>query len=101
MNPVLYQADEIVETWSRITAPLLWVEGADTDVTKWWGDRYPRSDFEARLARVPLVEQERLADCGHMLHHDQPEALAARLLRFLSAGRLGSRAAAMNPEASR
>ena len=83
VNPVLYQADEIVETWSRIAAPLLWVEGADTDVTKWWGDRYPRSVFEARLARVPRVEQHQLAACGHMLHHDQPEALAARLLAFL------------------
>ena len=83
VNPALYQADEAVETWARITAPLLWVEGANTDVTKWWGDRYPRSEFEARLARVAHVECETLADCGHMLHHDQPEALAARLLKFL------------------
>jgi len=83
VNPILYRADEAVETWARIAAPLLWVEGAETDVTKWWGDRYPRSEFEARLARVPQVERETLADCGHMLHHDQPEALAARLLRFL------------------
>ena len=83
VNPVLYQADEVVETWARITAPLLWVEGADTNVSQWWGDRYPRSVFEARLARVAQVEREALADCGHMLHHDQPEALAARLLSFL------------------
>jgi len=84
VNPALYQADEVVETWARIVAPLLWIEGADTDVGKWWGSRYPRSEFDARLARVPQVERERLADCGHMLHHDQPEALAARLLAFLS-----------------
>jgi pimeloyl-ACP methyl ester carboxylesterase len=32
---------------------------------------------------VPQLERETLADCGHMLHHDRPEALAARLLRFL------------------
>ncbi len=83
VNPVLYQADEVVETWARITAPLLWVEGADTNVSQWWGDRYPRSVFEARLARVAQVERATLADCGHMLHHDQPEALAARLLSFL------------------
>ena len=83
VNPVLYQADEVVETWARITAPLLWVEGADTKVSQWWGDRYPRSVFEARLARVAQVERATLADCGHMLHHDQPEALAARLLSFL------------------
>ena len=83
VNPVLHRAEETVETWACITAPLLWVEGADTDVSKWWGNRYPRSEFEARLARVPQVERETLADCGHMLHHDQPETLAARLLRFL------------------
>jgi pimeloyl-ACP methyl ester carboxylesterase len=83
VNPALYQASEVVETWRRIAAPLLWVEGADTDVTQWWGKRYPRSEFDARLAVVPRLERESLADCGHMLHHDQPAALAARLLRFL------------------
>jgi len=83
VNPALYQAPEVVETWARISAPVLWVEGADTDVSKWWGDRYPRSEFEARLARVAQVERETLSDCGHMLHHDQPAALAKRLLRFL------------------
>jgi len=83
VNPALYQADEVVETWRHIAAPLLWVEGADTDVTKWWGERYPRSEFDARLAVVPRLERESLADCGHMLHHDQPAALAARLLRFI------------------
>lgn len=83
VNPALYQADEVVETWRRIAAPLLWVEGADTDVTKWWGERYPRSEFDARLGVVPRLERESLADCGHMLHHDQPVALAARLLRFI------------------
>ena len=56
---------------------------ANTDIDKWWGQRYPRSEFEARLAMVPRYESQTLANCGHMLHHDQPEALAARLLRFL------------------
>ena len=67
-----------------ITAPLLWVEGDLTDITKWWGHRYPRSDFEARLAVVPSVQRERLSPCGHMLHHDQPEALARALRAFLA-----------------
>lgn len=85
-NPVLYRREEVLETWKLITAPLLWVEGNETDVTKWWGDRYPREDFESRLAVVPRVERALLADCGHMLHHDQPEALAARLKAFLDGG---------------
>ena len=84
VNPVLYRAAEVVEAWRRVAAPVLWVEGADTDVTKFWGDRYPRADFEARLAQVPQVERLVLADCGHMLHHDQPAALAVRLATFLA-----------------
>jgi pimeloyl-ACP methyl ester carboxylesterase len=83
VNPVLYRKDEVLETWRLITAPLLWVDGDLTDIAKWWGHRYPRSDFDARLAIVPNVQRERLSPCGHMLHHDQPEALAARLQRFL------------------
>ena len=84
VNPVLYRVEEIMAGWRRIAAPVLWVEGANTDVTKFWGNRYPREDFEARLAQVPHVERLLLEDCGHMLHHDQPAAVAARLRTFLA-----------------
>ena len=84
VNPVLYRADETLAAWRAIEAPLLWVEGAETDVAKWWGDRYPRAEFDARLAEVPRVQRLVLADCGHMLHHDRPEALAEALLDFLA-----------------
>jgi pimeloyl-ACP methyl ester carboxylesterase len=73
----------VLACWRQITAPVLWVEGANTDTTVWWGDRYPRSDFEQRIAVVPQLERELLPDCGHMLHHDQPERLARRLEAFL------------------
>ncbi len=85
VNPVLYRKDEALECWQRIEAPVLWIEGDSTDTARWWGNRYPRSDFEARLARVPRVERALLPDCGHMLHHDQPERLAEALERFLDA----------------
>jgi pimeloyl-ACP methyl ester carboxylesterase len=84
VNPTLYRKDEVLEAWKLITAPVLWVEGANTDVGKFWGDRYPRADFEARLAHVKQLERCVLADCGHMLHHDQPQALAERLRAFLA-----------------
>ena len=83
VNPVLYRKDEVLETWKLITAPLLWAEGDQTDVAKWWGHRYPRSDFDARLAVVPEVKRVVLSPCGHMLHHDQPQALAGHLAAFL------------------
>ena len=82
-NPILYRKAEIIAAWERITAPVLWIEGDSTDVTKWWGNRYPREDFEARLARVPKLQQVVLKDAGHMLHHDQPQALAQQLEAFL------------------
>ncbi len=83
VNPVLYRREEVVATWRRIAAPVLWVEGAETDVAKFWGNRYPRTDFEDRLAQVPSVEQVVLPECGHMLHHDQPAALAQQMATFL------------------
>jgi pimeloyl-ACP methyl ester carboxylesterase len=82
-NPVLYQKAEVLECWKRIAAPVLWVEGDRTDVSKWWGERYPRADFDARLALVPKLERQLLSPAGHMLHHDQPEALAQHIERFL------------------
>ncbi|MDE1949872.1 MAG: alpha/beta hydrolase [Burkholderiales bacterium] len=85
VNPVLYRVDEQLEAWKLISAPLLWVEGDRTDVDKWWGHRYPRSEFHERLSVVARVQRETLSPCGHMLHHDQPEALARRLAAFLDA----------------
>jgi pimeloyl-ACP methyl ester carboxylesterase len=83
-NPLLYQKDEVLECWKLIRAPLLWVEGDRTDIAKWWGHRYPREEFDARLALVPRVQKHVLSPAGHMLHHDQPEALAVRLEAFLA-----------------
>jgi pimeloyl-ACP methyl ester carboxylesterase len=83
-NPVLYRAEEHIAMWQRITAPVLWAEGDRTDMAKWWGERYPRAEFEARLAVVARLQRALLSPCGHMLHHDQPEALAGHIARFLA-----------------
>jgi pimeloyl-ACP methyl ester carboxylesterase len=83
VNPILYRVDETLATWRRIAAPVLWIEGDSTDTAAWWGHRYSKAEFHERLAVVPRVERAVLADCGHMLHHDQPAALAARIAAFL------------------
>ncbi len=83
VNPIGYRKDEVLACWRRISAPLLWVEGDLTELESWWGHRYPRSEFEARLAVVPKVERAVLSPAGHMLHHDQPDALAAAIEDFL------------------
>ncbi|MFT3816456.1 MAG: alpha/beta hydrolase [Rubrivivax sp.] len=85
VNPVLYQVQETLETWKGIAAPLLWIEGEQTDTAEWWGERYSRAEFLQRLAVVTTpVRQVLLPHCGHMLHHDQPEALARELATFLA-----------------
>jgi pimeloyl-ACP methyl ester carboxylesterase len=83
INPSLYRKDEVLEGWKRISAPTLWIEGDETDPDRWWGHRYPRSEFDARIALVRDLQRVRLADCGHMLHFDQPQAVAAALQAFL------------------
>lgn len=82
-SPTLYQRDEVLETWKLITAPVLWIEGDQTDIARWWGTRYTKAEFHQRLDVVAQVERQVLAPAGHMLHHDQPEALAQRLEAFL------------------
>ena len=82
-NPLLYQRDEVMACWSQISAPLLWVEGDQTDAGKWWNGRYTKEEFHERLKVVASVEKAVLSPAGHMLHHDQPEALARRLEAFL------------------
>lgn len=84
-TPVLYQRDEVLETWKLITAPVMWVEGDQTDIARWWGTRYTKPEFHERLNAVTSrVERHVLSPAGHMLHHDQPEALAALLERFFA-----------------
>lgn len=85
VNPVMTRAEDVIATWGRISAPLLWVEGEGKDFDGWYDGRYTRPQFEQRLAAVPKVQRLKLDPAGHMLHHDQPEALARALDAFLDA----------------
>jgi len=85
VNPILYRAREAEACWARITAKVLWVEGQESEVERFWGGRYTLAEFHRRLAVVPQVQREILAEAGHMLHHDQPEVLAGHVVEFLSA----------------
>lgn len=85
VNPVLYREEEATACWRDITAPTLWVEGAQTEVLRSHAGPDARARFQTRLAQVPTLQQVLLDDCGHMLHHDQPEALAQHIDAFLAA----------------
>jgi pimeloyl-ACP methyl ester carboxylesterase len=50
---------------------------------RWYQGKYTVEEFHERLKAVPNCQVQKLADCGHMLHHDQPQALAALIEGFL------------------
>ena len=85
VNPQLFRVDEMLALYRAITAPTLVVEASDDSLTGWWGQRYTLGEFHERLQAVPDCRREVLPECSHMLHHDQPERLAALLQRFLDA----------------
>lgn len=83
-GPLLFRVEEMMACWAKINAPVLWVEAAETDIWSWMGPKEEaRIEIDRRITFIPNVRQAMLADAGHMLHHDQPEKLAALLEEFL------------------
>jgi pimeloyl-ACP methyl ester carboxylesterase len=50
----------------------------------WWKGKFTLEQYHERLKVVPQVEIARIDDAGHMMHHDQPEVLAALIERFIA-----------------
>lgn len=82
-NAQLYRLDEVLEIYKRITAPTLAVEASDNSMEQWWKGKYALTEYHDRLKAVPDVRIQHITNAGHMLHHDQPEILAALIERFL------------------
>jgi pimeloyl-ACP methyl ester carboxylesterase len=80
-NPVLYQRDQAEACWRAITAPLLFVSGDQSELTRQRGDEFSIDKLQGLFADVTA---EVIAGAGHMLHHEQPETLAPLLERFLT-----------------
>ena len=47
--------------------------------------RYSLDEYHERLKSIPDVKIARVDDAGHMLHHDQPAAVARLIEDFLAA----------------
>ena len=84
INAQLYRVDEVLEIYRRITAPMLAVEASDDSLGQWWQGKYTLDEYHERLKAVPDCRIAVVQDAGHMLHHDQPEALAALIEEFLA-----------------
>jgi pimeloyl-ACP methyl ester carboxylesterase len=88
--PTIYRIEETYAVWHNITAPTLWVVAADSDIPKWLND-HPEgegatdsfAEVKRRFAHIPNGRMVTIPDAGHMLHHDQPAAVAAAIEKFL------------------
>ncbi|MBX9961376.1 MAG: alpha/beta hydrolase [Burkholderiaceae bacterium] len=84
VNAQLYRVDEVLAAFAAITAPVLSVEASDNQMEQWWQGKYTLAEFHERLKSVPQLQQAKIENAGHMLHHDQPEQLAALIENFLA-----------------
>lgn len=85
-QPILYRVEEVRAFLQRIQCPVLFVEGAQTLYFMLFNGKFSREAFLDRVKLVPDFRLESIDDAGHMLHHDQPEALAVHIAHFLTPG---------------
>lgn len=82
INPQLFRVDEVLACYAAITAPVLSVEGSDDSLSLWWKDKFSLSEYYERLHSVAEYRIVRVENAGHMLHHDQPQAVASLIENF-------------------
>jgi pimeloyl-ACP methyl ester carboxylesterase len=82
INPMLYQYEEVRACWNEVKAPVLWVDTSDTPLLR--RARISAEDHAARRAAFAQLRHVTVQDAGHMLHHDQPEAVARLIEDFLA-----------------
>ena len=82
VRPTPSRHDEAMACWRQISAPVLFVEGANSRAVTML--RSKPEEYQTRLAAFQtLVDVARVDDAGHNIHHDQPEALAKIIEAFL------------------
>ncbi len=82
VNPVPYRLAEAMACWRSVRADVLWVEGDQSGAAQRLN--LSTADLEERRRCFASLRCERVADAGHMLHHDQPEAVARLIEDFLT-----------------
>lgn len=94
--PTVYRLDEAINIWSHVTAPTLWLGASESAAKQWNGyndetavpsteDGHAQGSFESRLAAFQNIQFEVIVGAGHMLHHDVPELVAAKIEAHLLA----------------
>jgi pimeloyl-ACP methyl ester carboxylesterase len=80
--PVLYRYEETRACWQQVSAPVLWLDAADSEALKRVG--LSEAQYAERRAAFRDLRYATVANAGHMLHHDQPGRVAQLVEDFLS-----------------
>lgn len=80
VNPVLYQREQAEACWQEITAPVLFVTGAQSEFARRMA---PQITAEKLRSLLRDVTPATIADAGHMMHHECPQAVAELIEAFL------------------
>lgn len=88
--PTVYRMEEVYAVWRAIRAPTLWVAAMQSHIPEWLNDHPEGEGAPDTLAgvhrRIAHIRDARLVtidDASHMLHHDQPGAVARAIEAFL------------------
>ena len=84
VNATLYRVDEARACWEKVTAPVLWIDAAESETLKRM--RLTPGELAERRDAFKHLQHHTLADAGHMLHHDKPEEVAGLIEKFLLQG---------------
>ena len=95
--PMLGHESLVESAWPRVTAPVLLVTAADSDIYKAFSNA--PDTFARRVALLRNVEHVHLNHAGHNLHHDAPEQVATLIEHFLSLQRTRGGAAVCHDRA--
>jgi pimeloyl-ACP methyl ester carboxylesterase len=79
-NAVQYRRAEAKACWAKIAAPVLVVTGAESDFFSKAKDHAGPNEIDA----FDAAQSAEIPGAGHMVHFEQPGALAAAIERFLA-----------------
>lgn len=79
-GPILPRAAEMRAIWSKVTCPTLCVDAGQSN----FFNQAKSADRDERKACFSQLETKVIESAGHMIHFDEPEALAGHLNRFFA-----------------
>ena len=81
-GPLLYRLDEVMAVWSKVTAKVLHVEAVASPTLTMLAGAIALDEYKACFQAFPDWREKLIEDAGHMVHHDQPEQVAALIEAF-------------------